>query len=441
MSVLLSRIWNRAQRDQFAPAGRPVSEIVSMSRAGRKVMETTDRAGISRAACELSLVCACVQILAESASQAPLRAYKGDPDGERVRLSPRDPGIDGLVARLSARPVSDAQAGITASGMTARRWFDRGIQGEAFSWLHRSSAGLWVETRALRPDRMRYEPDEFGRIRWWYHSESNARETRIDPRDIIHWKRYDPRDDFRGLSPLAILDAEGVLGLSASALDYLFAYFRNGGIPAFMISFDSVDMKPSDLELVEERIRAKTGRRYGLDNTGWREPLAMYGGAKIQSVGAGPEHVDLKGMLFPSEARVCSLYRVPAIIAGAHVGLEMSAAYGLPAEALSFMWLHGVIPGLMADAEQWTLHLRQEFGRDYFAEHDWSRVDALQPRRTEERNDLIRGYLAGVVPRSAAMRAFGLIPGPDDDVLNPAPQSGTGQGPTQSLPAAGGQVA
>lgn len=376
-----------------------IARVIRTWEAGRPVIGDGDRIVQQDFARRSSIYSTCITKRAVAVGQMELAVQR---DGKTV-----DPRKD-LLAEVIAMPVRPAPGqpeALTQTSLLRRAESDVWTYGEFVGVKRRSGKDIVREVWPLRVEFAECIPNADGSVKHWLYGPEAfmGRGKEIPPEDIIHLKRYNNRTDYRGLSPVVSLNLE--LRLDSDAILYLAELFRNGGIPAAILSLmteDLVDEETSDF--YKKRWREVYGRRFGAaGGTGWGE-IGVFGkGAKVDKFGLNPGELDLSNVFRVSESRVCSVTQVPALLAGVSVGNEHSAAYGHLRETRWSWWFEDVMPEGNWITSELTAQLAREFGEEYRIRADVSKVPALKGARSQSIRDAVLAFRSKLIDRNTAL--------------------------------------
>lgn len=313
------------------------------------------------------LVYACINEIASSAPEAPLRVY--DTENDDVR-------DDHPLRQLIARP-NPFLSEFELWELTIIHLY---LAGNAFWEKVRSSAGRVVELWPLRPDRVRIVPH----ARDWiagYQYRIDGRTFELGRDDVIHFRFPDPLNDFLGMPPLRA--ALRAVATDNEMTDFAKVMLQNGALPGVVITTqEAID------EATVERLSARWKQKFGGRRRG--EPAFLQQGMEVHTVGLDMQQLAFPDLRMISETRICAALGVPPILVGAQAGLARStfANYG---EARRSFWEETIAPLLRRFADKINTQLLPEWpGSERLeARFDTGDVSALQElhRQTWERAD------------------------------------------------------
>ena len=352
-----------------------------------------------------SLVRAAINWVGRTLPEAPVRTVE---PGEGEELIPVKPDA---LAPLIRRPNP------YYSGSTLWKAF-------SLSWIVDGNV-YWYKVRNLRGKVFQLWPIPHFMItpRWplgddtvyisHYDYVVNGRIYQLDPRDVIHFRDgVDPENTRRGLSPLGALLRE--IFTDIGVINYSAALLKNAGIPPVILSpKDGTNQANVNMrELTEMYVRRTTGDERG-------KPLAAPVGLEVHKLAFTPEEMDLSALHDTPAERVAAVLGIPPIVLGFRIGLEHGTFSNYEQAAESAYETHNV-PLWRYSGEELTVQLLPEVdateGRS--AEHDLSRVRALQDDQDNLYKRFGLGYQYGFVKRSEARAAVRLKSGPEDDVYS-----------------------
>jgi HK97 family phage portal protein len=351
-----------------------------------------------------SLIRAAINWVGRTLPEAPIRTVEPDAAGDKnvpVKLD--------ALAPLIRRPNP------YYSGSTLWKSF-------SLSWIVDGNV-YWYKLRNLRGQVFQLWPIPHFMItpRWPVGDDSiyishydycvNGRIYQLDPRDVVHFRDgSDPDNSRRGLSPVGALLREIFTDISAT--NYSAALMKHAGIPPVIISpKEGVNAVNVNLkELTDLYVRRTAGDERG-------KPLAAPVGIDVHKLSFDPEEMDLSSLHDTPAERVAAVLGIPPIVLGFKVGLDHGTFSNYEQASASAYETHNV-PLWRYIGEEVTVQLLSEVDADesHSAEHDLSRVRALQ----DDQDNLFKrwgmAYQYGFAKRSESRSATGLKSKPADDV-------------------------
>ena len=336
------------------------------------------------------LIYACIRTLADCVAKAP-PVVKTDPEGEVVEKGP-------MVDLLWEPNPTD-----TRFSLVERIVMHLNVAGNAYVWKRRAKNRKVGELYALRPDRVSIKVKKSGDLDGYvYKLDAESKSEFLPADDVIHMLLPDPLDDFYGLSPIAVMARYG--DLDTQAVDYLRAFFLNGGAPAGLLK-----LKNRAPAAERARIQAQWKEMYGT-HTGWHDIAVLDAEAEYEELGSRPEKLTMTAMFDTTETRICSAFGVPPIVVQVRVGLENNV-WGNYKEAVKSMWNETVIPQYDRIGDALTRGLvGDEFGEGIEIAFDYSKVDALQEDQDSKRKFALEGWDKGLITLNEARETAGLDP-------------------------------
>jgi HK97 family phage portal protein len=346
-----------------------------------------------------TIVYACVRAIATSGSEPT-------PEAVRVVRS-EDPEVlpaEHPLTRLLYWPNEEMDS-CELIEMLLTHWC---VAGEWYVLKRRSAAGRVVDLWPLRPDRIKPMPDQNGTVPRYSYETAGSQTRTIDAHDLIVMRNPDPKDDFRGLSPITVAARMG--DIDNQAADYIRAFFLNGGVPNGWLKVKG-KIEPPERERVKQKFKDQFS---GIQ--GWHALGVLDEDADWTPAGYEPSKLDLSAVFGVSETRICMCFGVPPILVGAQSGLAR-ATYSNYREAVQAFWKTTLAPLYERMAGKLSRGLAQEFGEDLEMRFDLSDVEGLRESQTELWQRALDGWTRGVMSRNEARGMVGLPRLIDGDVI------------------------
>lgn len=347
------------------------------------------------------LVYACLNELATSAPESPLKVYKQSRDG---------------LQEMSSHPIRKLIQNPNQMMSEFEFWeiviLHMYISGNSFVEKVRSRSGKVVELWPLRPDKVKIYTD--GRLVEKYgYDLGNGKEAIIEKNDMIHFKFSHPTDHFFGLPPFKA--AVRAIASDNEATDYVTAMLQNSAIPPTVITVqESID------EATANRLAAKWKQKFGGKKRG--EPAVLQAGMDVKTLANTMRDMEFPDLRTISESRICAVFGVPAILVGANVGLQRST-FSNYEEARKSFWQETIAPLHRRLSDRITAGLVEDFSGDNITtKFDTSRVSALQQVRDAKWDRAIQAYQAGLISLNEARLEADLNPTEDGDKFKDEPK-------------------
>ncbi|MGW7232860.1 phage portal protein [Pseudomonas fulva] len=241
-------------------------------------------------AMRLSAVWACVRIISTSVAGLPLSIYRRLPDGGRETA--RDFPLYDVVHNS---PNEDMAAFHFWQSVVASML----LWGNAYCEIHRA-AGRVIALDFLMPSRVTPEPDDDGRLRYFFQPRKGARRE-IAREDMLHIPAF-TLDGRMGLS--AIRYGADVFGSAMSADDAANTTFKNGMMPTVAFSVDKT-LNPTQRAEFRDYVKTISGAL----NAGKSPVLEQ--GVKPEMIGINPADAQLLESRGHSIEEICRWFGVP----------------------------------------------------------------------------------------------------------------------------------
>ncbi len=303
------------------------------------------------------------------------------------------------LVKLLRRP-NPAYSGITLWLATVPDW----KLGDAYWYKVRSAQGRvvelwWLPSCWVEP---RWDPTDSTSYIDWYDYNVNGLLTRLDPRDVIHFRNgLDPHNTRKGMSDLACVLAEIANDNEASGM--VSALLHNLGVPGAIISPMGDNMiDPEAAEGIKTNYQQKTtGAHRG-------EPLVIAGPVKVDAIAFSPEQMNLTALRRVPEERITAALGPAAIVVGLGAGLD-HATYA-NAEALNrYATLNELVPDWRYFEEELQYQLLPEFEDPDVAEFDFdlATVRSLREDETALVDRTTKLWQSGQITLNQALRRLG----------------------------------
>lgn len=237
------------------------------------------------------------------------------------------------------------------------------------------------ELYAIRPDRTKVIPGEYGPAGYTYELNGRIKTWTIDPLDgsgpILHLKFFNPLHDWYGMSPLEAasysIDGHNLAGEWNQSL------LQNGCKPSGALVYKPGESSPPNLS---EKQRASLTEQLNASQSGSRNagrPMILEGGLEWQQISMGPVEMDYINGKNMSAREICIAYNVPPMI----LGIPGDNTYSNYQEARQALYQDTIIPldaSLIESLNTWLCPL---FGDDIKIVQDLEHLPALSGVRKE----------------------------------------------------------
>jgi len=334
-----------------------------------------------------SVVYRCIQAIVQNFAAAPLKCFT---------TSDNDP-VPNHPAELIFKRPSQMMTGFRFWETYWIHWF---ISGNVMLYKARLASTRGVkELWLLRPDRVKIVAGD-SLIRQYIYT-LNGVDYPIDPSDIIHDMAYNPTDDWFGQSPL--LAGLREIDTDNEATDFVKSTLENRSVaPGIMLFLDESARLD---KAMQDRFKETWQTNYSGENRGRVGLMQGVKDAKVVSL-------NMKDMMMPDlrsldEARICSLFGVPPIIAGVKAGLDRSTFSNFE-EARKAFWEDTVEPLQNRVDDLMNAFLMPEFDNQTYCTFDNSSISALAPVQNSKIETAVKGLGSGLFTRNEARERVGL---------------------------------
>lgn len=344
------------------------------------------------------VIYACIREIASCATEPRLRVYQRRRNGER-HARPDHP-----LQKLIEKP----NPFITQQEMVEIILISLNISGNNYQAKVRTNAGLPAQLWFLRPDRVQIIPSREEYIQGYRYEVTGVKKD-FEPEDIMHMKYYDPANDYYGLSPIAVAGRVG--DVDNAATDFLKRFFDQGVQIPGMLTYKAGHVTRAE----KDRIRKKWRSLYG-GYKKWTDIAVIDEDVAYQKIGLDMREMDFGNLRSMSEARICSVFGVPPILAGIQIGLERST-FANYREAKKSFWEETMMPVFRKIRDKFQNELAVDFGDDIEVDFDFSQVQALQEDVNEAWRRATEAFKASMITRNMALAEIGQDPVTGGDVF------------------------
>ena len=349
-----------------------------------------------------SAVVACVNVLATSFAESPLKVYQKTENGKQeVKNHPME--------ILMSRPNEFISGAVLSHYLVT----SLSAHGDAFLLKVKNNKGEVVQLIPLMPSYVKVRGNQKELITHYeYHAVQQNNSLNPDfvelPREnVVHIRQgMDPDDHRRGFSPLRSVMRE--LAGDEAAGQFAVALLHNMAVPGVILSPKDDSMGGPSREEADAIAQAFKNKFSGANRGA---PMIMTGAMDVDVLSFTPEQMNLKALRRLPEERVSSVLGVPAILAGLGAGLD-AATYNNTKELREFFTEQKMIPMWSAVASELThqlLHTDFENGDyNYSANYDLDMVRALSTDRQDLVKSMNSAVQGGFVTIGEARSSLGL---------------------------------
>jgi len=355
---MFSRLSARFRSRRAAPAP-PVITAAAGHFAGWDASPPLGSAAFARVYEQSPWVYVAVNRIAEAAALVPLRVVR-HARGERIQLGhhPVLTLLERPNPRLSRFELFEQTVGALE------------LHGNAYWFLAGDDRGQPVEIWPLPPDRLRIIPDARDLVRGYIY-EVDGQRIPLEPAEIIHFRRWNPSDDFYGLSTLQA--ARLAIASDRAMAQWNHAAFgQDRGVPAGIVMVKDFI---SDADF--ERLKRDWRTSYG---AGERRTAFLRGASVTwQNIGLSHQDLDFLNGRRAHREEILNLFGVP-------VGLLSENATEANAKVAERLFIERTLwPKLVRIAGKITGDLLPFWGPDLSLEFDDIRPTDAQARLDELR--------------------------------------------------------
>lgn len=290
----------------------------------------------------------CVNVIAQECAKVPLRFYN-----EKGELVEKGDLID-VMSRVNPYDAS-YNLRYQIPGFL-------GINGNCYLSYEKEAKELYV----LHPDRMTIIPGKGDEKINGYIYETNGKKEGYAPDEMIHFKTFNPYNEYYGLSALKV--AMTPLTTDIHAQRWNKNFFKNSAIPrgALVTDQELEDQQANRLRKQWEKVYKGTDKAHR---------IAVLGkGAKWQDVMKSMKDMEFVTLRKMNREEIIAGYGVPPVL----LGIFEYANYANSTQQLKIFYEHTVIPMLKLLESVYDEQLIPKIQKGLYAKHDLSDIDVLK---------------------------------------------------------------
>lgn len=346
------------------------------------------------------VVAACIREIQTSISEAPIRVYRPNENGEDALIS------DHPLSELFQVP-NDRDSYVTFIERSVQHFI---LGGNSFWRKRRNGAGVTVSLLPIRPDRIvgaDVNDDGFP-VSFEYRKGKNLDKTESIPfDDIVHIPDADPLNEVFGMP--RVMAATLDIATDNEASNYVNEVLGNYGSPGTIVTIDGERAKRQMLERAEELWQEKFGPGRGRGKVAF-----IPGGQQVQQIGFNLRDLEFEKLRQVTRESICAAIGVDPMVVNISTASRGGTLSGSEhQEARRKLWTQTLIPMLRRWEAAINAFLSSEFG-DVIARFDLSDVAALQKDRTSQ-VERARKMVQSGASIEEARAEMDLDPEPDKD--------------------------
>ena len=283
---------------------------------------------------QVSVVYACVRVIAETIASLPLAVYEESDNGSRKASDHQ------LYRLLHDEPNPEMTSFVMRETMMTHLL----LWGNSYSQIIRSGKNKIVSLYPLLPDRMDVDRDDKGKLVYTYTTQE-GQQVKLDPTDVLHIPGLG-FDGIMGYSPIAL--EKNAIGLGIAAEEYGSRFFQNGARPSGILTHPNTVKDP-------KRLREIWMETYGGSSNGGKVAILEENMRFTPISMSNDEAQFLETRRFQVE-EICRIFRVPPHLVG---NLERSTFNNIEHQSIDFA-VHTIRP--------WLVRIEQAMNRALFSD-------------------------------------------------------------------------
>lgn len=184
--------------------------------------------------------------------------------------------------------------------------------------------------------------------------------------DVMHFKYYDPENQYVGCSPLS--SARKTVDLEHAAITWNQGIFDNSAVPGGILKVPANTLRPQERAKLKEEV--ETG--FTKENIG--KPMILWGGMEWESITLSQQDIEFLRQRQVNKYEICAVFGVPPQM----VGANEDPTYANYDVARQSFWEDRIIPELDWLQIMFQNKLAPYYGTDLLVMPDISGIPALQ---------------------------------------------------------------
>lgn len=349
-------------------------------------------------------VYACVSTIATAVAGAPLKTY-------RQTAKSVEEISDNRLARL----LFDVNPHISSYDLWEATASFLELSGNCYWEIERDAEGVPSAIYPMRPDRVKIVPDKSDFVKGYIY-EVNGRSVSLDADDVIHFKYFNPANEYYGLGPIAAIRNSIIVDQYSVA--YNKAFFKNGAHPGGVLETES--------SLSDETFnRLRKQWEEGHKGTSRAHRIAVLeDGLKYKPIGLSPRDMEFLNQRKFCREEICAVFKVPPAL----VGIYEYANYANADQQNRSFWEKTIVPKMRKLEQKLNNSLVPMFGQQgsdggrVFVRFDTSAVEALKENEDVKSQVQERLVRAGIMTINEIRRLENLPPVPWGDTWEQSAQ-------------------
>jgi HK97 family phage portal protein len=265
--------------------------------------------------------------------------------------------------------------------------------------------GPFQELYCLRSDRMRVVAGDTQQMVSAYEYTQGGSTTTLDAATVMHWKTWNPLDDWYGMPPLVA--AARSVDQNNAAKAHNVSLLQNGARPSGVLEVQD-QLSANDLQDLRKEL---TDNWVGPRNSG--RPVVLSGKTTWKQAGLSHADIDwLEGQKL-SAREIGLVFGVPPEMLG-DPDAKTYASFG---EARTSLYEDTALPLAQLLAAELNVWLVPQFGKDLFLGLDEDRIPALESKRAERWTRTVDAAEKGILTINEARTALGYEDAPQGDAF------------------------
>ncbi len=307
-------------------------------------------------------VYACVDRIATKFAGVPIKLYRTT---KKNGVSSEEEVFDHPIINLLKKPNPFTSGYDMREGTTS---FQE-LTGNAYWLLDSFVDGKPTEIFPLNPKRVRIEPSAPNFIGGYIYDRGMGKTIKIPPEFIIHFKYFNPMDDYYGLAPLSA--ARFAVETHSFGDKYNLNFFKNSAEPRGALTTDQ-NLTTDQVDRIKTAWKAY---HHGTDKA--HRVAILHGNVKWTNIGLTQKDMDFINSKKMTREDTLGVYNVPP----AMVGIFDHSNYANTKEQRGIFWMDNIFPKIKKYLNTVNESLVAPFEDNLILKPDYSDIEELQEDR------------------------------------------------------------
>lgn len=362
---------------KFWQKSNPVSSLFSFGKVNQPQWSEFSAKYAGELYKNIDVLNSAISLVAREASQSRFKVMVKDSTDKMVEQP------DSRLARLLSNPNTEQDQSAWIEAIVSYLL----IAGDSYINMHSGNTDGTINTDdftampselwTFRPDRVQVVAGEKAVAGYRYKANTGAREVLFDAdvfgnSNVMHWKTFNPTNDYNGLSMIQV--ALKAIDTYEKTVDWNKSLLDNGARPSGALIWKGESRPSEDVvngfknELDDLSRKSRRGK-----------PMMLPGNVEWQEMALSPKDMDFLQSKADSASAILRVLNISPML----LGVGTDPTFNNQHEAKLALWDTAIMPLMHGLTSLLNTKLAPRFGEEFVIQLDVSEVPALEPRRSE----------------------------------------------------------